>query len=153
MAHQWYGDEITPEDWRDLWMNEGMAMYLQGIWQAEQDGRTADEVMDEYASFEMLMREASGPPGDYDPTQFGEGNVYYGPALMWHELRKQVGDELFFQVVRDWPALDPDTNADREEYLRLAGRADRRRPRLLRRLAAQPDHPRALVTGRRSAVR
>ena len=30
MAHQWYGDEVTPDDWRDVWMNEGMAMYLQG---------------------------------------------------------------------------------------------------------------------------
>jgi aminopeptidase N len=117
MAHQWYGDEITPNDWRDVWMNEGMAMYLQGIWQGEQDGRTADEVMDEYASFEMLMREESGPPGAYDPKRFGDGNVYYGPALMWHELRKQIGDDLFFQVVRDWPALDPDTNAGRDEYL------------------------------------
>ncbi len=35
MAHQWYGDEVTPDDWRDVWMNEGMAMYLQGCWQAE----------------------------------------------------------------------------------------------------------------------
>ena len=117
MAHQWYGDEITPDDWRDVWMNEGMAMYLQGVWQAEQDGRSVDEVMDEYASFEMMMREESGPPAAYDPTQFGEGNVYYGPALMWHELRKQIGDELFFQVVRDWPARDPDTNAGRDVYL------------------------------------
>ena len=30
MAHQWYGDQVTPDDWRDVWMNEGMAMYLQG---------------------------------------------------------------------------------------------------------------------------
>ena len=20
MAHQWYGDEVTPDDWRDVWM-------------------------------------------------------------------------------------------------------------------------------------
>ena len=49
MAHQWYGDQVTPDDWRDVWMNEGMAMYLQGCWQAEQDGRTVDAVMDQYA--------------------------------------------------------------------------------------------------------
>ncbi len=30
LAHQWYGDQVTPNDWRDVWMNEGMAMYLQG---------------------------------------------------------------------------------------------------------------------------
>jgi aminopeptidase N len=26
MIHQWYGDQVTPRDWRDVWMNEGMAM-------------------------------------------------------------------------------------------------------------------------------
>jgi aminopeptidase N len=117
MAHQWYGDQVTPDDWRDVWMNEGMAMYLQGVWQAETDGRSVDDVMDEYASFEPAMRAEAGPPADYDPATFGEGNVYYGPALMWHELRKQIGDDAFWGVVRDWPALDPQSNSNREEYL------------------------------------
>ena len=36
MAHQWYGDQVSPNDWRDVWMNEGMAMYLQGMWEAEE---------------------------------------------------------------------------------------------------------------------
>ena len=117
MAHQWYGDEVTPDDWRDVWMNEGMAMYLQGCWQAEADGRTVDAVMDDYAETEDEMRAAAGPPAAYDPQQFGNGNIYYGPALMWHELRKQIGDEAFWKVVRDWPARDPETNADRDEYL------------------------------------
>jgi aminopeptidase N len=117
MAHQWYGDEVTPDDWRDVWMNEGMAMYLQGCWQAEDADVSVDSVMDGYAEFEPGMRSESGPPAAYDPAQFGEGNVYYGPALMWHELRKQIGEEKFWQVVRDWPARDPETNADRDEYL------------------------------------
>ena len=68
MAHQWYGDEVTPDDWRDVWMNEGMAMYLQGCWQAEADGRSVDAVMDEYATFEPAMRAETGPPAAYDPT-------------------------------------------------------------------------------------
>jgi aminopeptidase N len=117
MAHQWYGDEVTPEDWRDVWMSEGMAMYLQGCWQAEHDGRTVDAVMNDYAVLEAADRAQSGPPAAYDPTQFGEGNIYYGPALMWHELRKRIGDDAFWKLVRDWPARAPETNAGREEYL------------------------------------
>ena len=117
MAHQWYGDEVTPDDWRDVWMNEGMAMYLQGCWQAQADGRTVDAVMNDYADLEPAMRAKAGPPAAYDPTQFGAGNIYYGPALMWHELRKKIGDDAFWKLVRDWPARDPETNADRDEYL------------------------------------
>jgi aminopeptidase N len=117
LAHQWYGDEVTPDDWRDVWMNEGMAMYLQGCWQADTDGRTVDSVMDEYADLEGPMRQEAGPPAAYDPTLFAEGNVYYGPALMWHELRKRIGDDAFWKMVRAWPARNPETNASRDEYL------------------------------------
>jgi aminopeptidase N len=117
MAHQWYGDEVTPNDWRDVWMNEGMAMYLQGLWTAEQEGITADELMDEWADFESDMRRESGPPANYDPAQFGEGNIYYGPALMWHELRKRLGNQEFFRIVREWPEARSDKNSNREDYL------------------------------------
>ncbi len=117
MAHQWYGDEITPEDWSDVWMNEGMAMYLQGCWQAQDDGRTVDAVMDDYALVEAELRSKAGPPAAYDPSQFGASNIYFGPALMWHELRKRIGDTAFWKVVRDWPAREPGTNASRAEYL------------------------------------
>ena len=119
MAHQWYGDQVTPDDWRDVWMNEGMAMYLQGVWQAEDAGITVDEQMDEWAQVESGMREESGPPGDYDPAQFGEGNVYYGPALMWHELRQQIGDEEFFAMVGPGRRATPEANATRERVPRL----------------------------------
>ncbi len=117
MAHQWYGDEVTPDDWRDVWMNEGMAMYLQGCWQAEDYGVPVDTVMDQYAEQEGRLRQEAGPPGAYDPTQFGNSNIYYGPALMWHELRKKIGDARFWKVVRAWPARDPESNASRDEYL------------------------------------
>ncbi|MDZ5619797.1 M1 family metallopeptidase [Nocardioides sp. HM23] len=117
LAHHWYGDTVTPADWSDVWMNEGMAMYLQGMWEAEDEGITIDEKMDDWASFEDEMREYSGPPAAYDPTNFGDGNIYFGPALMWHELRQQIGDDAFFALVRDWPADQENDTADREEYL------------------------------------
>ena len=117
MAHQWYGDEVTPDDWRDVWMNEGMAMFLQGCWQAHADGRTIDAVMDDYATLEGPARAQAGPPAAYDPTQFGAGNIYYGPALMWNELRHRIGDDAFWKVVRAWPARAPETNVTFDHYL------------------------------------
>lgn len=117
LAHQWYGDEVSPDDWRDMWMNEGMVMYLQGMWEAEQGGITTEALMDEWAEFEADMRRESGPPGNYDPAEFGEGNVYYGPALMWHELRKRLGDDVFFSMMREWPEARSNQNSNREDYL------------------------------------
>lgn len=112
MAHQWYGDQVTPADWRDVWMNEGMAMFIQGAWTADAQGTTIDEVMDQWAPGEAEARAQYGPPANYDPEAFGGGNVYYGPALMWDELRKRLGDDEFWRLVREWPQAHDDGNAD-----------------------------------------
>ncbi len=116
-AHHWYGDTVTPADWSDVWMNEGMAMYLQGMWEAEQEGIPVAEKMDDWAEFEPDLRAAAGPPGAFDPARFGDANIYYGPALMWHELRERLGDDRFFEVLREWPAERANTTASRAEYL------------------------------------
>ena len=119
LAHQWYGDTVTPDDWRDVWMNEGMAMYLQGMWEAERAGITIDQQMDEWAEFEDSEREFAGPPADYDLDKWGSGNIYYGPALMWHELRQQIGDERFFDVIRAWPESQENRSSNRETLYRF----------------------------------
>ena len=119
IAHQWYGDTVTPADWRDLWMNEGMAMYLQAMWESEQDGRPLDLTMDDWAETDDEMREFAGPPGDYDPDKWGDTNVYYSAALLWHELRKQLGDERFFDAVRAWPEAQENRSADRDALVRF----------------------------------
>jgi aminopeptidase N len=98
-------------------MNEGMAMYLQGMWEAEQEGTTMVRKTDEWADFESDLRGESGPPGAFDPTRFGDGNIYYGPALMWQELRERIGDRRFFTVLREWPAAQENGNADRRTYI------------------------------------
>ena len=93
IVHQWYGDQVTPDDWRDLWMNEGMAMYLQFVWQSETTGTPLEQLLTQAATFERQSRKVNGPPATYDPRTFGEIQVYYGPALMWDEIRRRVGDD------------------------------------------------------------
>jgi aminopeptidase N len=115
MAHQWYGDQVTPVDWRDVWMNEGMAMFIQGAWTAEETGTPIESVMDEWALGEPALRAQYGPPADFDPEAFGAGNVYYSPALMWDELRQRLGDDEFWRLVRAWPASHDDGNADYDD--------------------------------------
>jgi aminopeptidase N len=115
MVHQWYGDLVTPTDWRDLWMNEGMTMYLQLVYRAETKGRPIDKVMDGVAAYDQVYRDQAGPPGKYAAGSFGQGNVYYCPALMWHELRHRLGDEVFWRLAREWPRTEAYGNADRQQ--------------------------------------
>ena len=51
----------------------------------------------------------------YDPTTFAERNVYYLPAVMWHQVRARLGDDEFFRLVREWPATHDNENAGYDE--------------------------------------
>ncbi len=44
LAHQWFGDAVSPLRWRDVYLNEGLTQYATYLWLEERDGR---EVMDE----------------------------------------------------------------------------------------------------------
>lgn len=115
LAHQWYGDEVSPGDWSDLWMNEGMATYLaEANWTGTHgfEGRTA--ILRRWASFVSGMRQEWGPPAHYKPMSFAEGNAYYIPALMWDTIRQRLGDRVFWKIATQWPKAHRFTSQDRD---------------------------------------
>ncbi len=117
LIHHWYGNEVSPTDWRDMWMNEGMTMYLQAVYEARGDEERLLATIDQWAGADEALRDLAGPPGAFDPDMFGDSNVYYLPAVMWHELRGRLGDDAFWGMVRAWPQEHPRGNATRREYL------------------------------------
>jgi len=115
IAHQWYGDTVTCADWSDLWMNEGMATYLAEVnWTSEHSGKSRDDILRRFAEFAGPLRAQYGPPTDYRPGTFGEGNAYYIPALMWDTIRQQVGDDEFWSLATRWLRTHRFTSQDRE---------------------------------------
>jgi aminopeptidase N len=115
MVHQWYGDQVTPRDWRDVWMSEGMTMYLQMLWDSQRYRIPMRDQLLDAAAGDARMRGSAGPPADYDPATFGEGNIYYLPALMWDELRRRIGDKEFWSLVRAWPRSHDNANASYDD--------------------------------------
>ena len=115
IAHQWYGDTVTPDDWSDLWMNEGMATYLaEANWTADHTSASLDDILHRWSTFAGGMRSEYGPPADYRPGSFGEGNAYYIPALMWDTIRQRLGDRQFWSLATRWLRTHRFTSHDRE---------------------------------------
>nr|WP_258053449.1 M1 family metallopeptidase [Streptomyces sp. Ru72] len=125
LAHQWFGNSVTPRAWRDMWLNEGFATYAEWLWQEDHGGSTAQQVFD--AFYEGSDPESDGiwdfPPGDppsgsrvSDPPVYGRG------AMVLHELREVVGDGTFFTILRAWTAQHRHGNADTAEFIALCER-------------------------------
>lgn len=125
LAHQWYGDLVTPADWRDVWMNEGMALYLQWLYADEFLDEPLDSTLATARAKDAEYRAEAGPPGDYDPTKFALRNVYVSPALMWDALRRKVGDRVFWDVVSAWPRTADGTGTRAELFAFIEKRTGR----------------------------
>ncbi|MEW9555898.1 M1 family metallopeptidase [Nonomuraea sp. NPDC050783] len=116
LAHQWFGDTVTPRTWRDVWLNEGFAMYLELRWTAGDRGGDFNSRLTDLRRQDGELRRASGPPGAYRPLAFATANVYYCPALMLHEIRNRLGERRFLAMLRAWPQEHRDTTQDRASF-------------------------------------
>ncbi len=117
LVHQWYGDQVSPADWSDVWLNEGMTMLMQWIYEDEHDIRPLRGTIQDARAGDQRLRDDFGPPGAYDPRQFGSSNIYYPPALMWNELRVELGDDEFFRIARSWLEQNDNTSVTREQIV------------------------------------
>ena len=102
LAHQWYGNSVTPKRWRDIWLNEGFATYSEWLWT---DHRGGDSVQAQFDA--AYARPATSPfwqleIGDPGAAELFNGAIYDRGAMTLQALRLEIGDEDFFRVLRAW---------------------------------------------------
>lgn len=125
VAHQWFGNSVSPARWQDIWLNEGLARYSETLWAEEAYGEEAAEMSlrRQMSSFANASRTSSGNPvliGDPGPDHLFSEVVYAGGALMLADLRERMGDEAFFQLLREWAARHHFGNATASDFMALA---------------------------------
>lgn len=117
LAHAWYGASVTPGDWRDNWMSESVATFLQAKFSVARGWDSWKSWKREFKRNDDFYREIYGPPGAYFPRQFGQRNVHYGGALLMEKLRVRIGKDLFYAVLHEWPAQNADRTRGRASYI------------------------------------
>jgi aminopeptidase N len=117
LVHHWYGNSVTPNDWRDLWMSEGMATYLEAKYTVARGWDTWQFWKREFARNDAYYRELYGGPGSFHTNDFGQRNAHYGSALMLHKLRATIGAKTFDAAIREWPQQNANSTKGRSAYI------------------------------------
>lgn len=121
LAHQWFGDSVSVERWKDVWLNEGFATYAEWLWAEHQGTRSAhDSFRAEYdaipADNGFWQTKVADPQRD---TMFA-GAVYDRGAMTLQALRERIGDKAFFRLLPAWTKLHRYGNANTADFVRLA---------------------------------
>ena len=103
LAHQWFGNSVTAETWKDIWLHEGFACYAEWLWsEASGQGTAASRAQAARQVLASLPQDL--PVGDPGPELMFDDRVYKRGALALHALRGTLGDRIFFDLLRAWTA-------------------------------------------------
>jgi len=113
-GHQWWGDNVSIKQWRDICFNECLASYSQWLW-LEYNGADLDALYDKWMSDDPDFM-------DFPLYDMGAGNefvfdgVYLKGSYFVHALRKFIGDGPFFAAMQEIQAEYAGGNMSMNEW-------------------------------------
>ena len=117
LAHSWFGNSVSLENWKDTWLKEGMATYAHWLWIT----RDKDlEVLNNVVHVQTIGYYPSSMTGEPPSDELFRPEVYTGGALVFHALRLEVGEDEFFKIIHTYLDKYRDSYAGTDEFIAIA---------------------------------
>lgn len=119
IAHQWFGNSVSLRRWRDIWLNEGLATYMEWLWDESRGLGSVQSVFDDWyeGTTKRFWRLPIGRPGR---AHLFDNAVYVRGAMTVHTLRREIGDDAFFALLRQWVRERRHGNGTTAQFVALA---------------------------------
>jgi aminopeptidase N len=115
LAHHWWGNAVGPKTWKDIWLNEGFSSYSEALYFESKSGKDAlsSTMRGKYSKY---FRGKLSDPGN----RIFSNTVYDKGAWVLHMLRWEVGDSIFFSILKNYYDTYKYSNASTQEFISVA---------------------------------
>jgi aminopeptidase N len=132
LAHQWWGNLVTCETWRDFWLNEGIATFMVAAWKEHSSGEAAyaQELDGARRRVERVREIGFDKPlawaGQYPSIGARRAVQYSKGALFLAHLRESIGDAAFWTGLRGFTRQNAGGTVTSKDFQNAMEKASRR---------------------------
>lgn len=121
IAHQWFGNSVTENNWNHVWLSEGFATYFSILYQESVEGnekRKTELIQDRKEVIEYYQKTPSSVVDITisDPKKVLSRNTYQKGGWVLNMLRHQLGNEVFWKGIRAYYKKYQDSNAMSSDF-------------------------------------
>jgi aminopeptidase N len=121
IAHQWFGDSITPSDWDHVWLSEGFATYLEWLFFGSTQGidsfkKALIRAEEQLKNSQFARSAVIIDPELKEPMKKLNILSYQKGAWVLHMLRGIMGDKAFFRGIRRYYRLYESRNVITDDF-------------------------------------
>jgi hypothetical protein len=131
-AHQWWYGLVGNNQVADAWIDEGLTEYSTLLYYGHRYGLEREQdiyksmiaegkynYLQVYAGPEKIDETIHRPSYEFPDWIIYDILVYGKGAMMFHELRMEMGDDLFFKALREYFEKHQFANVDKEDMIRI----------------------------------
>ncbi|WP_420576661.1 M1 family aminopeptidase [Ekhidna sp.] len=108
LAHQWWGNQVTCQNWNHFWLNEAFATYLSAAYNEVRFGKEKyqSDIDSYFKVYQKILEKGADKPllfPDWsNPSRDDRNIVYFKGAYVLHLLREEIGDSTFWKGIKHY---------------------------------------------------